>query len=140
MENEFIDKVGCRLPFMDQMVTNQTMICGMRESVSDYFHFWKAIQNTSADERFLSDCAMIKRCIRSDYELFESHEMSIFNDTITFNLIPLTSTVQYVKDEYAYDAQSFIGEVGGTLGLMLGLSFTSIFDFIEYVLTKLSFL
>ena len=135
MENEFIDKMGCRLPFMEQLVTNQTIICEMRESVSDYYHLWKAVQNSSA-----VDCPMIKRCIRTEYELFESHEMSLFNDSITFNLIPLTSTVQYVKDEYAYDAQSFIGEVGGTLGLMLGLSFTSIFDFLEYALAKLSFM
>ena len=42
-----------------------------------------------------------------------------------------------IVDEYSYDLQSFIGEVGGTLGLFLGLSMFSCIEFIEYVLRKL---
>ena len=42
-----------------------------------------------------------------------------------------------IVDSYSYDIQSFIGEVGGTLGLFLGLSMFSIVEFIEYILRKL---
>lgn len=42
--------------------------------------------------------------------------------------------VQVIEDHIAYDTQSFIGEVGGTLGLLLGLSFISIFDLFELIL------
>lgn len=135
MENAFIDQVGCKLPFMQQ-ASQDTRICAIKEgniSVTDYYNIWKNIQNSTQK----SNCPAIKRCQRTDYELYESHETSIFNHTAIFNLSPLTSTVQYVKDAHTYDAQSFIGEVGGSLGLMLGLSFTSVFDFFEYLLTKL---
>ena len=42
-----------------------------------------------------------------------------------------------IIDDYSYDLQSFIGEVGGTLGLFLGLSMFSFIEFIEYVLRKI---
>ena len=45
--------------------------------------------------------------------------------------------VQTIKDQVAYDLQSLIGEVGGTLGLFLGLSTMSFIDFIEFIFRKL---
>ena len=45
--------------------------------------------------------------------------------------------IQYIDDSVSYNAQSFIGEVGGTLGLMLGLSFMSAVDFIQYLIDRL---
>lgn len=45
------------------------------------------------------------------------------------------SAVQFIEDSYYYDAQSLIGEVGGTMGLLLGLSFLSFFDLIDYLLS-----
>ena len=41
-----------------------------------------------------------------------------------------------IVDSYSYDFQSLIGEVGGTLGLFLGLSMFSFVGFIEYILRK----
>ena len=42
-----------------------------------------------------------------------------------------------IIDSYSYDLQSFIGEVGGTLGLFLGLSIFSFVDFAEYIFRKI---
>ena len=39
--------------------------------------------------------------------------------------------VVYVEDTPSYDFQSFFGEVGGTLGLLLGISLAHIFDFLD---------
>ena len=38
--------------------------------------------------------------------------------------------VVYVEDFVSYDFQSFFGEVGGTLGLLLGVSLSHIFEFV----------
>jgi hypothetical protein len=45
--------------------------------------------------------------------------------------------VEYNIDSISYDMQSLIGEVGGTLGLTLGLSIFSLVDAIEYILVKM---
>ena len=41
-----------------------------------------------------------------------------------------------IVDSYSYDIQSFIGEVGGTLGLFLGLSAMSFVDFVGFIYRK----
>ena len=40
--------------------------------------------------------------------------------------------IMHIQDFFSYDFQSLIGEVGGTLGLFLGLSFLSIIECIEF--------
>ena len=49
--------------------------------------------------------------------------------------------VEYSTDYISYDMQSLIGEVGGTLGLTVGLSFFYIcellIDFFKYITGKL---
>ena len=50
--------------------------------------------------------------------------MSIQNELVT-----------YVEEYFTYDWQSFIGEVGGTFGLFMGVSMlTTLFDLIEFIL------
>ena len=40
----------------------------------------------------------------------------------------------YVEEYFTYDWQSFIGEVGGTFGLFMGVSMlTTLFDLIEFI-------
>ena len=48
----------------------------------------------------------------------------------TLKLIIDKDYVVYVEDFVSYDFQSFFGEVGGTLGLLLGVSLSHIFEFI----------
>jgi hypothetical protein len=45
--------------------------------------------------------------------------------------------VMHMTDQQVYDLQSLIGEVGGTLGLMLGLSFLSFVQFILWLIRRL---
>ena len=53
-------------------------------------------------------------------------EMSIQNELVT-----------YVEEYFTYDWQSFIGEVGGTFGLFMGVSMlTTLFDLIEFILSS----
>ena len=49
-----------------------------------------------------------------------------------------TEVVQNIIDSYAYDLQSLIGEVGGTLGLFLGLSTYSVVEFVTYIIEKIT--
>ena len=43
---------------------------------------------------------------------------------------------QLEKEVWAYPAISFIAEMGGSLGLFIGVSFLSVWDFWEYVFDK----
>ena len=48
--------------------------------------------------------------------------------------IRLVSTdLRIEKEAYVYPAISFIGELGGSLGLFVGFSFLTIFDFFDFI-------
>ena len=83
-------------------------------------------------------CPKWPKCKRSLYNL-ESLSTNERIDGIhsTLHIKLKSPNVLNIVDSYSYDFQSFIGEVGGTLGLFLGLSMFSIVEFIEYFLRKL---
>ena len=89
------------------------------------------------------DCSSILRpCRKIDY-LFGVDESDIeheedeedSNETSQLTKVDISfqnELVTYVEEYFTYDWQSFIGEVGGTFGLFLGVSMlTTIFDLIE---------
>ena len=77
-------------------------------------------------------------CKRSFYKLAIEPEPNIYVGHSTMGSvvkIQLASpNVLTIKDSVAYDLQSLIGEVGGTLGLFLGLSTMSFIDLFEFIL------
>ena len=84
-------------------------------------------------------CFATPSCKRSIYEINYQPLLDRVHGTQRSLLkIQLSSPyVQVVQDSNSYDFQSFIGEVGGTLGLTLGLSFLSLVNLLEYSVTKL---
>ena len=84
------------------------------------------------------------KCKRSMYKTTMTKELEYFDtktltkDTKRAELkIQLESpNVLTIVDSYSYDIQSFVGEVGGTLGLFLGLSMFSFVEFAVYLLIK----
>ena len=124
-KKQFIDKFGCRFPFMEQLTTNQSQVCN--QDLKEKEKFWNS--QTKPD----LDCPFIQRCKRSMFKIIKEHE-NTDNYNISDNYISITSPIiQDIKDHYSYDMQSFIGEVGGTLGLMLGYSFMTLVDFLERI-------
>ena len=65
-----------------------------------------------------------------------AEEESEKNQNVTEVHITLDNElVTYVEEYFTYDLQSFIGEIGGTFGLFLGVSMlTSLFDLFEFIL------
>ena len=110
------------------------------------FRYWN--QNLISEDNVCNggkivDCSSILRpCKKIDY-LFGVDESDIeheedeedSNETSQLTKVDISlqnELVTYVEEYYTYDWQSFIGEVGGTFGLFLGVSMlTTIFDLIE---------
>ena len=61
---------------------------------------------------------------------------TVSDEKATLHIQLESPIVQNVVDSYAYDSQSLVGEVGGTLGLFLGLSTYSLVEFITYFMEK----
>ena len=84
-------------------------------------------------------CPQMPRCKRSVYKLaIKPNAYLAHSSTGSALKIQLESpNVQTIEDSVAYDVQSLIGEVGGTLGLFLGLSTMSFIDLFEFIFRKL---
>ena len=84
-------------------------------------------------------CPQMPRCKRSLYKLALMPNVHLPHSTLGSALqIQLDGpNVQTIEDSVAYDLQSLIGEVGGTLGLFLGLSTMSFIDLFEFIVRKL---
>ena len=87
-----------------------------------------------------SNCPQMPKCKRTVYKMVLFPDESLPHATQeSVLIIQLESpNVQTIVDSEAYDLQSLIGEVGGTLGLFLGLSMFSFIDFFVYILRKMS--
>ncbi len=156
---EFVDKHGCRMPWMEQLqnwnfTRNQTALClGLDEIVSsgmepsktlpvsnlasewykDFVPYWHL-----AVERHSEDCPLVPRCTRTIYDTYKEPfaSGSVGPMKAKLRIALADRNIQYITDNISYNTQSFIGEVGGTLGLFLGLSFMSFVDFLDYLVSK----
>lgn len=132
---EFVDIFGCRLPFMDQLKINQSQLCSDVSKVLEYQKEWNKIKQNVIEEEV---CPMIKRCKRSMIKISESlHAEKAKMNTSDIYIKIIDPTLQLITDSYSYDGQSFIGDIGGTLGLLLGYSFMSAVDLIEFIWSRI---
>jgi hypothetical protein len=113
------------------------------KSYSELVKAWKCYYDGSAcplgTKSYIPEtCSKNPKCQRSIYQMnlqpLKDVLPGINNSLLKIQLA--SPHVQYIEDSHSYDFQSFIGEVGGTLGLFLGLSFLSIVNCIEFAVTK----
>ena len=132
----FIDKFNCTLPWM----TNDYEFQNCTSCESNTFSDLELVDLIDQAIEMYKDARTIcpnylpcKRSIYQDLVMQKPLENSV-NSKLTLHYS--SPYIQMIKDSWSYDMQSFIGEVGGTLGLLLGFSFASLFDLIEYFLSK----
>ena len=137
---EFIKQYNCTLPWMMNQYefVNYTYCESNSENTLDLVDMINvALEFNNIAE---NECPNYLPCKRSIYEdllmlkpNIETEESSRSSLSISFS----SPYIQVIKDSWSYNFQSFIGEVGGTLGLLLGFSFSSLFDLFEYFIDKL---
>lgn len=130
-----INRYNCRLPWMNpKEFDEEYLLCEPEGGFTDLLADWdKAVKNAE------KTCQNIPQCKRSLYSVTsERIPGKVASEIRAIIKLELGNTaVQFIEDSYYYDAQSLIGEVGGTMGLLLGLSFLSFFDFIDYLVRSL---
>ena len=139
-EKKFLSENNCILPWM---MDKDFKICPITENINETHSIFIGHRATKWEEDILwnvedQDCPDIPKCKRSLYKVDIKEESRENNSNHASVIIKLeSSNVQNIVDTIAYDLQSLIGEVGGTLGLFLGLSTYSFVELIEYLMNKL---
>ena len=98
-------------------------------NISLHVHFHEHFDQMLKDN--LVFCPSIRSCTHIDYILSVSYNINVgAKNPSTIGIEFYKPVVEYPIEEISYDFQSLIGEVGGTMGLTVGLSFLSIFEWI----------
>ena len=121
-----LEKFKCRLPFLyqgyhlDNLVPEETSICSQEVTK-------KALEVIFGKT---SNCTQDKTCEMERYtSVYKITKSWIENKTIIAVLFD-SPEVEYHHTYISYDLLSFIGEVGGILGLTLGASVMSLTEFL----------
>ena len=149
---KFIEKYNCTLPWLPWMShddypgipTCEVNIVPNTDNDSDYefvpissmIYDWNSLNQDVPDYEDLLPC---NRTIYEDLIEEKSNSQADYEEATGINgskvIIQYSNPyIQVIKDSRSYDMQSLIGEVGGTLGLLLGFSFVSIFDLLEQII------
>ena len=82
----------------------------------------------------VSDCQIRQACHQTKYTINVEKNKS---NTTFLGILYEDPVVEHHNAYRSYDGQSLLGEIGGTLGLTLGLSLSSINDYIDLFFQKL---
>ena len=126
IEKELIDKVGCTTPFGH----DKSQICRQEDDASKasdiYYH-----------EIFLeSNCS--NPC--SLFSLAISNEEKQSSTNATYLSIVFPKTIKVYDRSYTYSSLSLLAEIGGYVGLFLGISINQVINLLEYLVTKLEWI
>ena len=97
---------------------------------------------TCNQENIVNCSTILRPCKKIDYS-FVSYGEDFVEDEENWQMTVVEASINnelvtYIEEYFTYDLQSFIGEVGGTFGLFMGVSLlTTLFDLIEFVFCSL---
>ena len=148
---KLIAKYNCTLPWMSTFDFPGIKPCevgtipneGQEFEDLDFVPIYEIVTNWEKIYKSIKECKELLPCNRTVYQdLIEQQSSKVGYErggstghTMSSLTIQYASPyIQVIKDSYSYDMQSLIGEVGGTLGLLLSLSFISIFDLFDHIL------
>ena len=139
--NSIAKLAGCRPPW-DLRSSSDIDECATSSDFSNYAIYDRMIRNYEQD-LIIKKTGCLKPCIFNEY-LSAGVASKLQNYTITdlkgkyCLYFILASTVLDRKIEtYVYPGISFISEIGGSLGLFVGFSFLTIYDWFDQIFAKI---
>ena len=123
---ESLQEIGCTVPFFK----NKDHICNDTEKAEKALEFYKKMMHKHDFKECLKPCHYLKAyLILSQYVENQQfrHVMLKFGD----DGIQMTSAYE------AYGELSLFADIGGYVGMFLGLSFSQLSDLSNYILSKL---
>ena len=99
--------------------------------------------HTCNQENIVNCSTILRPCKKIDY-YFVAYDEDFVEDEENWQMTIVEASINnelvtYIEEYFTYDLQSFIGEVGGTFGLFMGVSLlTTLFDLIDFVCRSLN--
>ena len=139
VEEQFVKTSGCKMSWMATKLVNN--LCKTPKSLETIATFMIEMNDKCRNDPCAINmtlvnqaCPKVHSCSRSIFDFQESSREKPQPNSL--KIIIEKDYVVYVSDFISYDFNSFFGEVGGTLGLLLGYSMAHIFEFLIQALKQ----
>ena len=124
LDKKSLEKFGCTTPFG----TNKDRICQDYENGSKVMDMYKETKYKNADNCY-SPCTFLST------KATKTTESTIFIGNSNVN-IKLNKNIQVFEAHHLYSALSMIAEIGGYVGLFLGISVNQVSALVNVVLDR----
>ena len=124
-----MESFGCKTPFgptKEKICTNKTIGSQANEMYKDMFTFSK--YNCSSPCDYITTRVNIHR---------ESVQGYVNGKKATLLKIKLNEHIKVTNEQYLYSGLSLIAEIGGYVGLFLGVSVNQIIDLVDFIITRI---
>ena len=122
---ESLQEIGCTVPFFK----NKDHICNDTEKAEKALEFYKLMVNKQDFKECLKPCHYLKA-----YLILSQHVDQDFRRVV---LKFGDDGIQMTSAYEAYGELSLFADIGGYVGMFLGLSFSQLSDLSNYILSKL---
>ena len=130
--NQVYEKeLGCKLPWLyNRNISNN--ICQSQEKFDQFRNMTIHAGKKSMQEKLENHGCLISNCkITKWQEVTRNEIFGDFKNKMEFRyFMPARSKVTIYQDIRIYDENNFIGDFGGYIGLMLGLSILTVYDYL----------
>ena len=127
IEKELIDKVGCTTPFGP----DKSQICKQEDKGRQAHHIYeRIIRGDNFSDRCENPCSIFSLTTTN----FKKH-VNFYRGTEV--IIHFPKNIKVFERSYTYSPLSLLAEIGGYVGLFLGISINQTINLLEYVVTKL---
>ena len=131
VEMEMLKQFGCTSPFGQ----NKTQICKAGEKALNVTQIYKnGLYNTETYGECLNPCSFFTFTLT---DLIDYVSKEGFGNADTSLELNFEKIIKVTKGYYAYSELSLIAEIGGYVGLFLGVSVNQITNLIEYLVLKI---
>ena len=132
---------GCRPPW-NAKSSSDIEVCSTSSDIFKYINHEHRIRNYE-QELIIQKTGCLKPCKFKEYlssgigSKLQNLTYFDLNGKYCLNFV-LASTVLETKTEsYVYPGISFVSEIGGSLGLFVGFSFLTIYDWLDQIFAKI---
>uniref|UniRef100_T1IXI5 Uncharacterized protein n=1 Tax=Strigamia maritima TaxID=126957 RepID=T1IXI5_STRMM len=138
MDRILLQNLTCGLPFINLTLTLlKSRTCTSIEEIAN--NFWKTWTITKSMAKIVKSCHCKRKCNEIKYSLHmdtESTKLISHNHT-QLKLLFAAETHETLIEKEVFSLSALASDIGGTLGLYLGLSVFTIIDLISFVVRRL---
>uniref|UniRef100_T1J5J9 Uncharacterized protein n=1 Tax=Strigamia maritima TaxID=126957 RepID=T1J5J9_STRMM len=129
IDKQILKQITCRIPItINKTQEDCTNFGSILDNYKKLYHLFFNIT------RYFEECNCKRKCNETKYTLHKDDERLSDNGNTRLNLLYADDTHETVTEREIFTSSALFSEIGGTIGLYLGISIIALVDFFESII------